>query len=273
MISVITPVYNGEKFIEFCLQTVIQQQCAEVEHIIVDGGSQDRTIEIVQRYAQQYSHIRWKSEKDQGQSDAMNKGIRMAKGAIITFLNVDDYYEPNVLNQVIEHFKKLPDPSFLVGNCNIWDDSNWLIEVNRPSKLRLYDLVLGVSIHPFPCNPSAYFYHASLHDRVGFYDPEEHYVMDLDFILRAVQVATVQYVDQTWGNYRRIKGTKTYEDLQKGVTHARVLKLLRKYRRSLTLIEKIKRLIWQQQQRLAFMLKQPQHLPLLIKSKLLKTSV
>ena len=97
MISIITPVYNGKRFIEFCIKNVIDQKCPNMEHIIVDGGSTDGTVEIIQRYAERYKHIRWVSEKDKGQSDAMNKGIRLAEGNIIGILNADDYYEPNVL--------------------------------------------------------------------------------------------------------------------------------------------------------------------------------
>ena len=100
MISVITPVYNGESFIESCIKIVIEQNCGDVEHIIVDGGSQDGTVTIIKQYAEKYPHIRWISEADQGQSDAMNKGLDMAKGNIISFLNVDDYYEPLVLNKI-----------------------------------------------------------------------------------------------------------------------------------------------------------------------------
>ena len=105
MISVITPVYNGEQFIESCIKVVIDQACPGVEHIILDGDSTDRTVEIIKWYADQYPHILWVSEKDEGQSDAMNKGIAMAKGEIIGILNVDDFYEPNVLNRVSEIFK------------------------------------------------------------------------------------------------------------------------------------------------------------------------
>ena len=132
MISIITPVYNGEKFIESCIKVVIDQNCPDVEHIIMDGGSKDRTIDIIKQYAEKYPHIRWISEKDKGQSDAMNKGIAMAKGEIVGILNVDDFYEANVLNRVIENFKSLPEPSLLVGNCNILDGEDNFIEINKP---------------------------------------------------------------------------------------------------------------------------------------------
>lgn len=233
MLSVITPVYNGEKFIESCILAVIHQNCSEVEHIIVDGGSRDRTIDIVKKYAETYPHIRWISEKDQGQSDAMNKGIQLAKGEILNFLNVDDYYEPNVLNRVLELFKTLPEPSFLVGNCNVWDDAGKLKKLNRPKKLKLTDLLLGAEINPHPINPSAYFYHASLHQQVGLYKIDQHYTMDVDFILRAAQVAQMKYVNETWGNYREISGTKTVIDWTSGEGARRSNLLLKQYREQL----------------------------------------
>jgi glycosyltransferase involved in cell wall biosynthesis len=94
-LSVITPVYNSERFIESCVRSVVEQNCPDVEHLIIDGGSTDRTMEIVKSYADLHPHIRWLSEKDKGQSDAMNKGLRLARGSLIGFLNADDFYEPD----------------------------------------------------------------------------------------------------------------------------------------------------------------------------------
>ncbi|WP_068815546.1 glycosyltransferase family 2 protein [Phormidesmis priestleyi] len=233
MITVITPVYNGEKFIESCIEVVIEQACSEVEHLIIDGGSCDRTLAIVQQYAEEFAHIRWISEKDKGQSDAMNKGVLLAKNEIIGFLNVDDYYEPGVLNRILEVFKDLPNPSFVVGNCNIWQADGTLWTVNRPAKLKLSDLLLGFHVNPFPMNPSAYFYHRSLHEKVGPYQIDDHYTMDVEFILRAVQAATVHYFDQLWGNYQMLEGTKTVTDFKNGQGKDRVGLLLRTYRSQL----------------------------------------
>jgi len=239
MISVITPVYNGERFIESCLKVVIDQACLDVEHIIMDGGSTDRTVEIIKQYAQKYPHIRWISEKDKGQSDAMNKGIAMAKGEILAILNVDDFYEPNVLNWVSEIFKTLPEPSLLVGNCNVWNDEGNLKFINKPAKLKLADLLLGFRANQFPVNPSAYFYHTSLHQKIGYYKVEEHYVMDLDFLFKAVQVATVKYMNETWGNFRMIEGTKTVNDRKDPQGHQRRKEyLLKAYRKDLPLFQR-----------------------------------
>jgi glycosyltransferase involved in cell wall biosynthesis len=236
MISIITPVYNGEKFIEACIKVVIDQNCPEAEHIIVDGGSSDKTIEIIKRYAERNEHIRWISEKDQGQSDAMNKGILMAKGDIVGFLNVDDYYEPNVLNRIYELFKKSPNPSLLVGNCNVWDGTGNLMFVNQPTKLSVVDFLLGSSI---PCNPSAYFYHASLHRKVGLYKVDEHYAMDLDFLLKTVQVALAIHFDEIWGNFRLIEGTKTLADIRNGQMQDRMHSIFKAHEKNISIVNKI----------------------------------
>jgi glycosyltransferase involved in cell wall biosynthesis len=233
MISVITPVYNGERFIEACIKVVIEQNCPDVEHIIVDGGSRDRTVEIVQKYAHKYPHIRWISENDNGQSDALNKGIAMAKGDIIAILNADDFYEPNVLNRVRELFKNLPEPSFLVGNCYNWDGDQNLIRVNKPAKMRFWDLVRKPFLNPIPSNPSAYFYHKSLHKKVGLYSLSEEYAMDFDFILRAARVANIKYVDEFWGNFCEHADTKTAKDKQSGLAEQRVIALIKKYQKYL----------------------------------------
>ena len=234
MISVITPVYNGERFIESCIKVVIEQAFLNVEHIIIDGSSTDRTVEIIKQYADNYPHIRWISEKDKGQSDAMNKGIAMANGEITAILNVDDFYEPNVLNRVSETFKGLPLPSLLVANCNVWSDGDVLTFVNKPAKLKLSDLLLGFSVNQFPLNPSAYFYHTYLHEKVGLYKVDEHYVMDVDFLFRAIQVATVKYVNETWGNYRKIEGSKTVRDSINGQGYRRLECLRKNYQKDLT---------------------------------------
>jgi glycosyltransferase involved in cell wall biosynthesis len=238
MISIITPVYNGERFIEFCIKSVIEQNCTDVEHIIVDGCSPDRTVEIIRKYAENHPHIHWISEKDKGQSDAMNKGIAMAGGEILGFLNVDDYYEPNVLNRVIEIFKTLPEPGLVIGNCNVWGNSGDIQWINKPGNLKLTDLLIGnESKNPFPVNPSAYFYHKSLHQKIGLYSVDEHFAMDIDFLLRAVQGATVRYINETWGNFRYIEGTKTFDDFKRGEANLRFYTLLVKYRKELPLFQ------------------------------------
>ncbi len=279
MISVITPVYNGELFIETCIKVIIDQKCLDVEHIIVDGGSRDGTVDIIKRYAENYPHIRWLSEPDQGQSDAMNKGIALAKGEILAILNVDDYYEPNVLNRVAELFQTLPEPSLLVGNCNVWGSEHYLLYVNKPKKLKFVDLLLGHDANPFPENPAAYFYHTALHQAIGPYNVCENYAMDLDFILRAVRVANLVYINETWGNFRRFENTKTFSALQNGECVSNTDRVIKTYQQQLPLFQRwfvalgfkfYKAVEWP---RFRYFLEEPRNLLPVLKNKLKRLSV
>ena len=229
-LSVITPVFNGIRFIEFCIRNVIDQRCDEAEHLIVDGGSTDGTVELIRKYASEDPHIRWSSEADHGQSDAMNKGIAAARGSILGFLNVDDYYEPGVLPEIVSMFKRLPDPTLLVGNCNVWNDEGKLLSINKPARISLLNLLKGKYEEAFPLNPAAYFYHKSLHERIGTYETQEHFGMDVHFVFKAVQKANVVYVDRLWGNYRYLESTKTYSDVQTGMNSVRVRSITEHYR-------------------------------------------
>jgi glycosyltransferase involved in cell wall biosynthesis len=232
-LTIITPVYNGRAFIESCIINVVQQHCADIEHLLLDGCSTDGTVAIIREYAEKYQHLRWTSEKDSGQADAMNKGLGMARGDIVGFLNVDDYYAPNTLPRIVEIFNELPEPSLLVGNCNVIRDDGNITFVNKPAKLKFAQLLAGPAINPWPINPSAYFYHKSLHDITGPYKIDEHYALDVDFLLRAVQVAHVRYIDEVWGNFRLIAGTKTYIDQEIDKNVGRYKRILDLYKSNL----------------------------------------
>jgi len=226
-LSVITPVYNGERFIESCLRSVVEQNCPDIEHVIVDGGSTDRTIPIVKEYADRHPHIRWVSEKDNGQSDAMNKGLRLARGSLIGFLNADDFYERDVLPGVLRSFQSLPEPSILIGNCNIIDDSGKLLWLNRP-ETKYYQL-LHTWRFKWPSNPSAYFYHRSVHQKIGEFDVNDHNVMDFSFLLKAYRASNVVYVDKTFGNYRMFGDNKTSQAFATTAGWEMILRVLQKH--------------------------------------------
>ena len=236
-LTVITPVFNGINYIEACLQNVIRQNAEGIEHLIMDAKSTDGTVELIQQYITQYPHIRLISEKDKGQSDAMNKGIAAARGKIIGFLNVDDYYEPGTLNRVLHIFKTLPEPSFIVGNLNVWSAEGTLKLLNKPTHTHITHLVSD--LFEWPYNPSAYFYHKSLHEITGLYDTEEHYALDYDFIMSASLAVPFHYFNETWGNFRELPGTKTYEDIKSNKAYERAKGIRKKYFQKLNAIEKL----------------------------------
>ncbi len=207
VLSIITPVFNGKKYLEKCLSNVALQAFPGLEHLIMDGGSSDGGPELVQEWQKKYPHIRLISEKDRGQSDAMNKGINLAKGSIIGFLNVDDFYENDVLPKIPALFEKLPEPSFICGNLNIWNPDGSLKHFNRPDKISLPEILSNQ--YEWPYNPSAYFYHKSLHSSCGYYNESNHFCMDYEFILEAACHIPLQHVDKLWGNFCQVEGSKT----------------------------------------------------------------
>jgi len=221
LISVITPVLNGERYIAACIDNVVSQQYPAVEHIVVDGASTDRTVSIVERLKQDHSHIRLISEKDRGLSDALNKGISAASADYVGILNIDDFYEPGVLTRVGELIQTLSVPHFLVANCNVRNDHDQITSINRPRFLEIEKLLMGVEFFEHPYNPSAYFYPRDLHKVAGLYDITDNDAMDLRFILSAVQHIPTMYFDEVWGNFRFMEGTKTFEDHKKGTADRR----------------------------------------------------
>lgn len=114
MISIITPTYNSEEYLENCILSIKNQMFSDYEHIIVDGRSSDRTLEIIKKYEGTYP-MRWISEKDEGMYDAISKGFKMAKGDIFCWLNSDDIYMPWTLETVMAVFQKKEEICWCCG--------------------------------------------------------------------------------------------------------------------------------------------------------------
>jgi len=131
-ISIITPVYNQVNYIEATIQSVLAQNYANLEYIIVDGGSSDGTLEIIKKYE---SHItKWISEPDNGMYDALQKGFALSTGEIMGWINSDDILLPNALNEVSKVFNDLQTVSWIQGLHTLIDFKGDIIEVSKPRK-------------------------------------------------------------------------------------------------------------------------------------------
>lgn len=227
LLSIITPVFNGAKHISACIDCVVAQNCARIEHIIVDGASTDGTTTVVREKMRLHPHIRLVSEPDKGQSDAMNKGIKLARADYIGFLNVDDFYEPGALARIVGVIDTLQEPHFIVGNLNVLGENDALQYVNRPRVLALENILVDDREWPFPQNPASYFYPKSLHERVGYYDTSEQFALDFKFLLAAIQNTKMLYIDDVLGNFRRVPGTKTFS-IMKDRSLGRILRRVRR---------------------------------------------
>ena len=208
-LSILLVVLNNKAFIAQAMDNFVAQSCPDAELLVMDGASSDGTLSIIQDYAARYPSIRYVSEKDAGQSDAMNKGLRIAKGEFVSFLNVDDYYSEGVLNEVVGLLHADASIDFITGNCNVWDAQGELIYLNRPTPIEKHHVLSG---YHFPVNPTAYFYRISIHEKIGFYNEKNHYNMDLEFIIQTVLQYKITYVDRIWGNFRMLPNSKTFSD-------------------------------------------------------------
>lgn len=185
-ISIITPTYNQGNYIEQTIQSVLSQGYPNLEYLVMDGGSTDQTLEILRKYEGRLHFI---SEKDRGQSDAINKGLRIASGEIISYLNSDDLMEPGALFRVGEFFSSHPGAYWLAGRCRMVDEYGK--EVRKLITLyKNFWLLLSsyriLQVLDFISQPAT-FWRRQVIEKVGPFDETLHYAMDYDYSLRVGQ--------------------------------------------------------------------------------------
>lgn len=131
LVSIITPSYNQGKFIEDTILSIKNQDYPNIEHIIIDGGSTDETMEILERYKNTYN-LKWVSEPDKGQSDAVNKGFQKSSGEIIGWLNSDDvYFDKNVILYIVDKFNCSPNIDVIYGDSVVINDDNFISRARK----------------------------------------------------------------------------------------------------------------------------------------------
>lgn len=196
-ISVLTPSYNSGKYLERAVQSVLQQDYDNWEHIVVDGGSTDNTLDILKKYP----HIKWISEPDKGQSDAMNKAFAMSSGDIIIYLNADDEIEKNIFGLIIKTFQEYPDCDMIIGSLRfICQDGSEFIKIPSESLMKILRYKWRGEAH-FPANPVSYYYKRYIQEKIGGYSLENHYAMDYEFLLNAYAISKIHKVSQVLGTY------------------------------------------------------------------------
>lgn len=217
LLSIITPCFQAARFLPGCLKHVcLEISQLPVEHLVIDGGSTDGSVTILERFASGCALMRYWSEPDRGQSDAMNKGIVLARSRYIGFLNVDDRYEPGTLSRVIGLIESAEAPVFFMGNCTARNLQGDFLYENKPAPLRARS-VLNHKLFEFPYNPSSYFYPKEFHGQFGPYEVCDHLSMDYRFLCRIAGKVDYQYFDEYWGVFvihDDCKTSRTIADLE-----------------------------------------------------------
>ena len=209
-ISIITPSYNQASYLEQTIESVLSQDYPNLEYLVVDGGSMDGSVDIIRHYAGRLAY--WISEPDNGQTDAINKGLRHSTGEILAYLNSDDYYLPGTLKAVAEHFSSHPDSDLVHGRCRYVDQGGTKIG-QQFGDIQSYCQILDLwdvwwNRRQF-VQPEV-FWARRITEKIGPLREQLHYVMDYDYWLRILKAGgTVSRLDREVACFRRTPEQKS----------------------------------------------------------------
>ena len=205
LVSIITPSYNQAAFLEQTIRSVLAQDYPHIEYIIVDGGSTDGSLDIIRRY--ETESVRWVSEADAGQADAINKGFRLAGGDIVAWLNSDDLYYPGAVSAAVHQFEQQPSLGLLYGDCAFIDRAGnflrYFSEIEPYNEFRLRNCSDSIM------QPATFFRRDALFE-IGLLDEHLHFCMDWDLWCRfARSDCSVHYERRLMAATRVYAETKT----------------------------------------------------------------
>jgi glycosyltransferase involved in cell wall biosynthesis len=196
LVSIITPSFNQSRFLEETIQSVVSQDYDNIEYIIIDGGSTDGSIDIIQQYADRIDW--WVSEPDQGQTDAINKGFSCANGEILAWLNSDDTYLPGAVSEAVTYLIDHPDTGMVYGDANLIDEDGRILG-KFPARQTDYRRLRRGYVH---IPQQASFFRMDLWKKVGPLDPSFYFAMDYDLWVRFANLTRIDYYSRLWANFR-----------------------------------------------------------------------
>lgn len=189
-VSIVTPSYNQARFLEQTIRSVLDSARPPHEYFVMDGGSTDWSVDIIKKYSPRLSG--WVSEKDRGQADAINKGLRQATGEIVAWLNSDDYYFPGAIARALQAFEDNPQAGLVYGDVLSVDAAGKPFNLQSFQPFTLPDLM---SFHII--SQPAVFIRRSILDQAGLLDTSYHCLLDHHLWLRIARLAPMVYIPET----------------------------------------------------------------------------
>ena len=205
LVSIVTPSFNQANFLEETICSVLDQDYENLEYIIVDGGSTDGSLDIIEKYSHQFSW--WVSEPDKGQTDAINKGFAKANGDILAWLNSDDTYLPGSISEAVSYLETHPDVGAVYGDCNLINEEGEVLG-KFPARQTDYHRLMRGYVH---IPQQSTFFRGDLWRKVGPLNPSFYFAMDYDLWVRLSKVAPLKYHPRLWANFRLHGDAKSVE--------------------------------------------------------------
>ena len=195
LVSIVTPSYNQGHFIEETIQSVLSQDYPEIEYLILDGGSKDNSVAVIRQYQQRLAY--WTSQKDAGQSDAINQGFARARGEILAWINSDDTYQPGAVREAVEYLRTHPEVGMVYGDANLTDASGQVVGQFAARQTGYRSLLRG-SVH---IPQATTFFRAELFRQVGPLSTSL-FIFDYDLWVKLARISELRYVPRLWANFR-----------------------------------------------------------------------
>jgi glycosyltransferase involved in cell wall biosynthesis len=201
-ISIVTPSLDQGRYLCEALESVRAQGHTSVQHLVMDGGSTDGTIQLLQSLdgAEEWNYLRWRSQPDEGQSEALNRGFSEVTGEIVGWLNSDDRYRAGCFDHIVKAFSENPDADVLYGDFTVMDQEGATLQVRREIGFNRFILLYHrVSYIPTP----ATFFRRRVFDDGNRLRPDLHYAMDYEFFLRLAAAGyTIRHIPQVLADFR-----------------------------------------------------------------------
>lgn len=195
LVSIITPSYNQAAYLEQTMRSVLGQEDADIEYIVIDGASNDGSVDIIKKYADRLAY--WVSEKDRGQAEAINKGFARAHGEIVAWLNSDDYYLPGAVAAAVKAFDEHPEAVLVYADMLAVDERGQTTNELKYQQLTLEDLLCFQII-----GQPAVFMRRSALEKAGGLDLTFHFLLDHLLWIRIAQQGRIVHINQTWAAAR-----------------------------------------------------------------------